>query len=119
MPLESAIIRQPGEGLALGVLEGRLEYGPELQNIKTQLMPLVEKPGTVLILDLSKIEYADSAGLGMLLFLNGAAKDVGASLRLAGPSPRLIEIFQITHTAAIFIVDPDIDTSLKHAAKVI
>jgi anti-sigma B factor antagonist len=117
MPLESAIIRQAREGLALGVLEGRLEYGPELQNIKKQLMPLVEKRDAVLILDLSKVESVDSAGLGMLLFLNGAARDVGASLRLAAPSPRLMEIFQITHCTAIFIIDPDVDSSLKHAAK--
>jgi anti-sigma B factor antagonist len=117
MAIESAIIRQPGEGLSLAVLEGRLEYGPDLQSLKSQLMPLVEKPATVLILDLSKVEYADSAGLGMLLFLNGAARDVGASLRLVAPSPRLMQVFQITHTAPLFVIDSDLDTSLKHAAK--
>lgn len=115
MPLESAIIRQPAASISLAVLEGRLEYGESLQRLKAQLMPLVQKPEAVLILDLTKVDYADSAGLGMLLFLNGAARDVGASLRLAASSPRLMQVLQITHTAQLFILDPDVETSLNHA----
>jgi anti-sigma B factor antagonist len=117
MPVECAIIRQSAEGMALAVLEGRLEYGPDLQQLKAQLMKLVEQRDAVLILDLAKVTYIDSAGLGMLLFVNGAAKDVGASLRLAAPSARLLQIFQITHTAPIFIIDPDVDTSLQRTGK--
>ena len=116
MPLESAI-QYPREGVALAVLDARLEYGPTLQALKAQLMPFVEKPGTTLILDLGNVRYADSAGLGTLLFLNGAAKDVGASLRLAAVGPRLTQILQITHTAPLFIIDPDVESSLAHAGR--
>ena len=116
MPIELAI-QYPQKGAALAVLDGRLEYGPALQKLKAQLMPLVEKPGTTLILDLAKVQYADSAGLGALLFLNGSARDVGASLRLAAVGPRLSQILQITHTAALFILDPDVETSLAHVGQ--
>ena len=114
MPIEFAI-QYPRDGVTLAVLEGRLEYGPTLQALKPKLMSFVETPGTTLILDLTKVQYADSAGLGALLFVNGAAKDVGAALRLAGIGPRLKEILQITHTAPLFIIDPDVETSLVHA----
>ena len=116
MPLQSSI-QYPREGVVLAVLDGRLEYGPALQALKAELMPFVEKPGTTLILDLAKVLYADSAGLGALLFLNGSAKDVGASLRIATVGPRLAQILQITHTAPLFIVDPDVETSLAHSGR--
>ncbi len=99
----------------MAVLDGRLEYGAALQALKPKLMLLVEKPGTTLILDLGKVQYADSAGLGTLLFLNGAAKDVGAAVRLAAVGPRLNQILQITHTAPLFSIDPDVESSVAHA----
>ena len=113
MPIEIAI-QHPREDVVLAVLDGRLEYGPALQALKGQLMAFVETPGNTLILDLSKVPYADSAGLGALLFLNGSAKDVGASLRLAAVGGRLTQILQITHTTPLFIIDPDVKSSLAH-----
>jgi anti-anti-sigma factor len=116
MPIEVAI-QHPREDVVLAVLDGRLEYGPSLQALKGQLMAFVETPGNTLILDLGKVPYADSAGLGALLFLNGSAKDVGAAVRLAAVGARLTQIMQITHTTPLFIIDPDVEISLSHAGR--
>lgn len=113
MALQSTI-RYPKDGIALAELEGRMSQGVDLQTVEQQLMNLAKKPGNIVILDLSKVDHSDSAGLGVLLFLNGALKDSGGSLRLAGVKQRLLEIFQITHTDRLLTLDPDAQTSLSH-----
>jgi anti-sigma B factor antagonist len=70
----------------------------------------------ILILDLSNVEYADSSGLGVLLYLDGVAQQAGSKLRLAGVTRRILELFQMTHTDKILIIDRDVASSLSHSA---
>jgi anti-sigma B factor antagonist len=115
MVLESAI-RRPRQNVILVELNGRLVYGDHLQQLKAQLASLAAEPEIVLILDLSKVEYADSSGLGVLLYLDGVAQQAGSVLRLAGTTRRLLEVLQMTHTDKILKLDPDVASSLSHSA---
>lgn len=120
MPLE-AVIRHPKERVALIELRGRMVQGAPMHGIEAQIRALLEKQdgfakqGGTLILDLTHVEYADSAGLGLLVFLNGALKGAGGSLRVAGANQRILEIFQITHADTLLTLDPDLESSLNHA----
>lgn len=51
------------------------------------------------------MEYADSAGLGMLLY--GTMKTPGGQLRLAAPSERLLRVFELTSTDSVLEILPD------------
>jgi anti-sigma B factor antagonist len=113
MVLESAI-RRPKKNVILAELKGRLVYGDDLQLLKTQLMSLAGEREIVLILDLSQVEYADSSGLGVLLYLDGVAQKAASVLRLAGTTKRLLDVLQMTHTDKILTLDPDVATSLSH-----
>src|SRR6202453_2776684 len=97
MALELAIQR-PKKDVVLALLNGRMAFGDDLQLVKAQLASLAGERGIILILDLSKVEYVDSSGLGVLLYLDGVAHEAGSTLRLAGVTRRLLEVFQITHT---------------------
>jgi anti-sigma B factor antagonist len=110
------VTRRPKQDVILVELNGRLAFGDELQGLKTQLASSAGERGLILILDLSKVEYADSSGLGVLLYLNGVAQEGGSKLRLAGVTRRLLELFQITHTEKEFTIDRDVATSLSHSA---
>ncbi len=115
MMLESAI-RRPKQNVVLAELKGRLVFGDHLQQLKTQLASLATEPEILLVLDLSKVEYADSSGLGVLLYLDGVAQQAGSVLRLAGTTRRLLEVLQMTHTDKILKLDPDVASSLSHSA---
>jgi anti-sigma B factor antagonist len=115
MSLESEI-RRPRQNVVLVELKGRLAFGDHLQQLKAQLASLAAEPKALLILDLSKVEYADSSGLGVLLYLDGVAQEAGSVLRLAGTTRRLLEIFEMTHTDKILTLDPDVASSLSHGA---
>jgi anti-sigma B factor antagonist len=114
MVLESAI-RRPKPNVILAELSGRLVYGDPLQLLKAQLASLAGEREVVLILDLSKVEYADSSGLGVLLYLDGVAQQAGSALRLAGTTRRLLDVLQMTHTDKILTLDPDVASSLSRS----
>jgi anti-sigma B factor antagonist len=110
------VTRRPKQDVILVELDGRLAYGDELQGLKTQLASSASERDLILILDLSKVEYADSSGLGVLLYLDQVAHEAGSTLRLAGITRRLLELFQMTHTDKELTIDPDVGGSLSHSA---
>jgi anti-sigma B factor antagonist len=114
MVLESTI-RRPKKNVILVELNGRLVFGDDLQALKTQLASMAGEREVVLILDLSKVEYADSSGLGVLLYLDGIAQGAGSRLRLAGTTRRLLDVLKMTHTDKILTLDPDVGYSLSHS----
>jgi anti-sigma B factor antagonist len=110
------VFQRPKQDVILVELNGRLAYGDELQRLKTEVVSSAGERGLILILDLSKVEYADSSGLGVLLYLDGVARKAGSTLRLAGATRRLLDLFQITHTDKELTIDRDVAGSLSHSA---
>jgi anti-sigma B factor antagonist len=109
-------IRRPKKDVILAHLNGRMAFGDDLQLVKAQLASLAGARGIFLILDLSKVEYVDSSGLGVLLYLDGIAKEAGSALRLAGATRRVLEVIKMAHTDKILTLDPDVASSLSHSA---
>ena len=110
------VTRRPKQDVILVEVKGRLAYSDELQELKTQLASSAGERDLIVILDLSKVEFADSSGLGVLLYVDGVAREAGSKLRLAGITRRLLELFQMTHTEKEFTIDRDVATSLSHSA---
>ena len=110
------VVQRPKKDVILVELDGRLAYSDELQGLKMQLASLAGERDLILVLDLSKVEYADSSGLGVLLYLDGVAQESGSQLRLAGVTRRLLEVLQITHTDKELTIDRDVASSLSHSA---
>ena len=95
-------------------LKGRLISGDELHQLKKMLDAQVAKAGVVVVLDLSQVEHADSSGIGVLLYVNGAARAAGSELRVAGATRRIRDVLRLTHTDKVLTLDDDIDISLSH-----
>jgi anti-sigma B factor antagonist len=110
------VTRRPKQDVILVELKGRLAYSDDLQGLKTELASSAGERDLILILDLSNVEYADSSGLGALLYLDGVAQQAGSKLRLAGVTRRLLELFHMTHTDKVFTIDSDVGSSLSHSA---
>jgi anti-sigma B factor antagonist len=112
MTLKSTI-RRPKKDVILAELDGRLVQSDELQALKSELASLAGEPRMMLILELSRVQAADSSGLGVLLYLDGLAQQAGSRLRIAGAGRRLLEVFKMTHTDKVLTLDPDVATSLE------
>ena len=76
---------------------GKISLGRESQRIETMVNELLAQKVSKLIFDLSKVDYIDSAGLGIMTYCYGAVKTAGGTFRLAGASGRVLKLFQFTH----------------------
>ncbi len=66
-----------------------------------------------LVLDLTHVDFVDSAGLGIIMRIYGEMSDRGGQFRISGPHEQVRRLFDITRTSAILAVDDDLVTSVK------
>lgn len=104
----------PGGVQALD-LEGEVDVytAPALRQA---ILDQVEKGTKHLLVDLTRVEYLDSTGLGILIGGVKRLKEQGGSLRLVGPSARITRIFDITGLNKIFDVYATEQDALAAAA---
>jgi len=92
---------------------GRFTLGTRLSETEGLINALMEKGTRKLVLDLTHVEFVDSAGLGLIMRAFGEIEQNGGQLRIAGPNDQVRRLFEITHTHAILAVDPDLVTSVQ------
>jgi anti-sigma B factor antagonist len=92
---------------------GRFTLGTRLSETEALLNSLIEQGARKLVLDLTHVEFVDSAGLGIIMRIFGEMGHRGGLFRIAGAHEQVRRLFDITHTTAILAVDPDLVTSVK------
>jgi anti-sigma B factor antagonist len=92
---------------------GRFTMGTRLSQAEAMLNSLIWEGTRKLVLDLTHVEFVDSAGLGVIMHVFGELEQLGGRMRVAGASGQALRLFQITHTEPILAIDPDLVTSVK------
>jgi anti-sigma B factor antagonist len=92
---------------------GRFTLGTRLSETEAMLRSLIEKGARKLVLDLTHVDFVDSAGLGIIMRIFGEMAQMGGYFRIAGAHEQVRRLFDITHTMDILSVDPDLVTSVK------
>jgi anti-sigma B factor antagonist len=93
-------------------LTGRMTLGTRLHEIESQISDIAGKGIHKLILDLSGIEFLDSAGLGVLMILYGNMKLHKGQFRLVAPRAKVLDVLKMTHTDSILSIDPNLEAAL-------
>src|SRR5437868_8839474 len=78
-------------------LTGRMTLGMRLREIESKITDAAHSGVERLILDLSGVEFIDSAGLGALMILYGNMKVRGGQLRLVAPAAKVLDLLKLTH----------------------
>ena len=94
-----------------------LEVGGEIDvytapTLRARLVALVDAGATSIIVDLSRVEFLDSTGLGVLV---GGLKRVRAhdgSLDLVCTQERILKIFRITGLTKVFGIHNTVDEAI-------
>lgn len=92
---------------------GRFTMGTRLRETEDLLNSLIWEGSRKLVLDLTHVEFIDSAGLGVIMHVFGELEQMGGKMRIAGASGQALRLFHITHTGPMLSVDPDLVTSVK------
>jgi anti-anti-sigma factor len=67
---------------------------------------LFDTPGEPVVIDLSELDFVDSAGLGMLLIARDAAAKAGRHLTLRAPKGQVKRMFAVTKFETLFTIEP-------------
>jgi anti-sigma B factor antagonist len=97
-------------------LTGRMTLGMRLREVESKITDVADKEVQKLILDLSGVEFLDSAGLGLLMMLYGKMKTRSGELRLVAPTTRVLDLLKMTHADSILLIDPTLDAALAAQA---
>ena len=92
---------------------GRFTLGNRLRELEGLVNSLLEEGVRKLVLDLTHVEFVDSAGLGVIMRISGEIEQKGGHLRIAGANEQAHRLFEITHTGRILAIDPDLVTSVR------
>lgn len=97
-------------GTPVVTIEGEIDLysSPDLR--KELKRHLKAKP-KLMVIDLAGVEYIDSSGVATLIESFQELGKSGGKLRLAGPTPAVLQVFKFVHLENVF----DIASSLEEA----
>jgi len=110
------VCRDTGELRLIKVAEDRIDAAVAIQ-FKDLVREMTEDGPMRVVLDLSRVTFLDSSGLGAVV---AAMKQIGAGrkLELAGLTPNVEKVFRLTRMDTVFTIHPDVDAlglGLRHA----
>jgi anti-sigma B factor antagonist len=101
--------RQTESGATLVELEGMLVMGQESGTVESAIERLVKDGKKKVILDLAKVSYVDSSGIGILVGCLGHCKRSGSVMRLIGVQDHLLRIMQIARVDQVLPMDASLE----------
>jgi len=84
------------DGVTVVALDGRIVLGEEGNALREKVKALLAEGKKKIVLNVSKVTFVDSAGLGVLVASHHTAKKEGASLRLCHLDNKFQQVLQIT-----------------------
>ena len=85
-------------------LAGKLALGRESQRIETLVDELAKKAARKVIFDMTKVDYIDSAGIGLLALASGKIKDSGGKLIVVTGPGRVRDMLKLTQMVQVVTV---------------
>ena len=83
-------------------IEGKIVLGEGDTEIKQAVDDLIKRGGRKIILNLARVPYLDSAGLGEVIRCFTTVRKSGGNLKLLSPNKRIIDLLTITHLIDVF-----------------
>jgi anti-anti-sigma factor len=107
------------QNLDIAILEpkGKLMWGEEIQELKTQAEDLYDQGNRKLIIDLDKVSHINSSGLGALMQVHTLYTKSGGKIKLCHITNRIKNVFVITKLIEIFDIEETIEKSLENLKK--
>lgn len=88
-------------------VEGDLVLGPPETNFKRKVDELLQTGRVDLLVDLGRVSYVDSSGLGALVRALSETNKEGGQTKLLHVGPRLRKLLEITKLNSIFEIYDD------------
>lgn len=99
--------------LVVTVAAERIDAAAAIQ-FKDRMRELVQGAPPRVVLDMSRVAFLDSSGLGAVVAVM-KLMGPGRSLELAGLTPTVEKVFRLTRMDSVFSIHPAVPDGLRHA----
>ena len=106
------ITQKEMNGVEVMHAEGRIALGEESNQLRQKIRELVGAGKTKVVLDLSEVNYVDSAGLGTLVASFESVRSQGGVLKLANPDQKLCEMLQLNKLFKVLTVCATVEDAI-------
>jgi len=83
-------------------LDGKLTIGDGAELLRTKVASIVFQGNNKIILNLARVPYVDSGGLGELVRCSMAAQKANGAVKMIGLTSRITDLLTITKLANVF-----------------
>ncbi len=104
--------QRQGEVIVLS-LKGKLMGGPETQAVHDKVKDLAENKFMKVVIDLGKVKWMNSSGLGAIMGSLTTLKNAGGELKLANVTDKVKSLFIITKLITIFETHKSVEEAVK------
>ncbi len=95
-------------------LTGKVALGRESQRIETIVDELIKNGQLRVILDMTAVDYIDSAGIGLVALSSGKLKESGGKLIVVAPEGgRVLHLLKMTQIHLIITVCPTLADAVQ------
>jgi anti-sigma B factor antagonist len=102
----------------LFALDGNLDIATS-PSLRAALLERAEHDRHEIIVDLSRLEFLDSTGLGALIGARKRAAEHGGSLRLVAHEGQILRLLRITGLLDVFAVYPSVEAALAGETRLV
>ena len=107
------VTRQIEPDITVMDFSGRLTLGNQLIDIEHAIVDHIRQGGGKLVLELSKLEFMDSAGVGALVLCSSTMKKTGGKMVLAGAAGKVKQVLELTSLDRIIEMYPDLSSACE------
>ena len=94
-------------------LKGNIMGGPAGSKLHDTLQELKDAAKLNVVVDLAKVRFMNSSGLGMLISALTTMRNAGGDLRLANPEARIRSLLVVTKLITVFEHFDSVDAAVK------
>ena len=102
-------------GYLIAALSGRLDITSSAA-VREQLLTLLSRVATRLVLDLSMVTHIDASGLAVLVGTERRSLLLGGSMRLAGPRPAVVTAVRVAGLDRRLKIFPTVQSAVSSPA---
>jgi anti-anti-sigma factor len=89
-------------------LTGQLTLGNRLMEVEHTIKQCIETGSKKLVLDLSKLTFMDSAGIGMVMLCSGTIQQAGGRMLIVGAEGKVRRVLELTHIHEVIGMHSDL-----------
>lgn len=94
-------------------IDGRITLGDELGELRDTIRQLVTAGKKKIILNLAKVDYIDSSGVGELVGSYTTVRSAGGELKLMNLTQKVHDVLNVTKLYTVFDIKDDEFTAVK------